>query len=77
MTFVSRYIILVSSYKKRGEKVAEKSRADYFRERRKNTKSFYVELEKTKMDILEAKLATKNKTKKEWLIEKIDEELNK
>lgn len=57
--------------------MAEKSRADYFRERRKNTKSFYVELEKTKMDILEAKLATKNKTKKEWLIEKIDEELNK
>lgn len=55
--------------------MTEKSRADYFRERRKNTKSFYVEIEKDKMDKLEIKLSNKNQTKKEWLNEKIDEEL--
>lgn len=55
--------------------MAEKSRADYFRKRRKNTKSFYVEIEKDKMDKLEIKLSNKNQTKKEWLNEKIDEEL--
>ncbi len=48
-------------------RVADKSRADYFRERRKQkeTKAFYVE----------GKLSKERKTKKEWLNEKIDEEL--
>lgn len=76
LTFVSRYIIIVSSYRKGGKQVAEKSRANYFKERRKNTKAFYVEIEKEKMDNFEIKLSNKNKTKKEWLNEKIDEELN-
>lgn len=57
--------------------MAEKSRANYFKERRKNTKSFYVEIEKEKMDKFETKLSSKNQTKKEWLNEKIDEELKK
>lgn len=57
--------------------VASKSRADYFKERRKekDTKAFYVEVERSKMEKLEGKLSQSNKTKKEWLNEKIDEEL--
>lgn len=59
--------------------VASKSRADYFKERRKekDTKAFYVEVERTKMEKLENKLLQSNRTKKEWLNEKIDEELGK
>lgn len=57
--------------------ITDKSRADYFKERRKNTKSFYVEIEKNKMDNFEQKLSNDKKTKKEWLNEKIDEELQK
>ena len=54
-----------------------KSRADYFKERRKTSKAFYVEKKKKKMEEFEAKLSKRNKTKKEWLNEKIDEELKK
>ena len=58
-------------------RVADKSRADYFRERRKQkeTKAFYVEVDKKKLENLEGKLSKKKQTKKEWLNEKIDEEL--
>ncbi len=57
--------------------VADKSRADYFRERRKQkeTKAFYVEVDQKKLENLEGKLSKKKQTKKEWLNEKIDEEL--
>lgn len=57
--------------------IDSKSRANYFKERRKNTKSFYVEIETDKMEKFEQKLNNKKKTKKEWLDEKIDEELKK
>ena len=58
-------------------RVADKSRADYFRERRKQkeTKAFYVEVDKKKLENLEGKLSKERKTKKEWPNEKIDEEL--
>ena len=58
-------------------RVADKSRADYFRERRKQkeTKAFYVEVDKKKLENLEGKLSKERKTKKEWLNEKIDEVL--
>ena len=58
-------------------RVADKSRADYFRERRKQkeTKAFYVEADKKKLENSEGKLSKERKTKKEWLNEKIDEEL--
>ena len=58
-------------------RVADKSRADYFRERRKQkeTKAFYVEVDKKKLENLEGKLSKERKTKKEWLNEKIAEEL--
>jgi len=57
--------------------VADKSRADYFRERRKQkeTKAFYAEIDRKKLENLEEKLSQKRRTKKEWLNEKIDEEL--
>lgn len=57
--------------------MSPKSRAEYFKERRKATKAFYVEIESEKMERLESKLSDEKKTKKEWLNEKIDEELEK
>lgn len=47
------------------------------RNRRKGVKPFYVEIEEDKMEKLEKTLEYNCKTKKEWLNEKIDEELKK
>ena len=52
--------------------IAEKSRADYFKERRRKTKAFNVEIERGKMEKI---LSEQKKTKKQWLDEKISEEL--
>lgn len=57
--------------------MSPESRAEYFKERRKATKTFYVEVPSEKMDKLQKKLSDAHKTKKEWLCEKIDEELSK
>lgn len=57
--------------------IAEKSRADYFKERRKRTKAFNVEIERSKMEAFEKLLSEQKKTKKQWLDEKISEELKK
>lgn len=57
--------------------MSPKSRAEYFKERRKATKAFYVEIDSEKMEKLETKLSDEKKTKKEWLNAKIDEELGK
>lgn len=57
--------------------MAEKSRADYFKKRRESRKSFSVLLDKEKAERLEEKLEIINKTKSQWLNEKIDEELEK
>ena len=57
--------------------ISNKSRADYFKESRKNTKSFYVEIERNKMELFEQNLHNENMTKREWLEEKIDNELKK
>lgn len=53
----------------------KKSRANYFKERRKNTKTFYAEIDIAKMNKFEDKLKQKNETKNTWLNKKIDEEL--
>ena len=45
------------------------------KERRKTTRNFSVEVDREKLDRLENKLSEKNTTKKEWLNQKIDEEL--
>lgn len=57
--------------------MAKNSRADYFKERRKEKKSFNVLLDKEKAERFEKKLQSENKTKAKWLNEKIDEELEK
>ncbi len=57
--------------------MAEKSRADYFKKRRESRKSFSVLLDKEKAEKFEERLEIINKTKSQWLNEKIDEELNK
>ncbi|WP_252251341.1 hypothetical protein [Clostridium sp. VAP52] len=56
---------------------SQKSRAEYFRKRRENTKQFSVTLNRSKLEDLESYLEYNNKTKTDWLNEKIDEELNK
>ena len=58
-----------------GDDLQRKSRAQYFRERRKDRKSFVVEVEREKMERFEEKLKEKNVSKVKWLNEKIDEEL--
>ena len=60
---------------KGGVYVTSKSRADYFRERRKNLKQFVVMVDKKKFYEFDEKLKSKNMTKTKWLNEKIDEEL--
>lgn len=55
--------------------IAPKSRADYFKERRKKTKNFSVEIEKEKFEKLEEKLSQKGLTKTKWFNEKVDEEI--
>lgn len=55
--------------------IAPKSRADYFKERRKKTKNFSVEIEKEKFEKLEEKLSKKGLTKTKWFNEKVDEEI--
>lgn len=57
--------------------IAEKSRADYFRERRKTMKQFNVMLKKEKIEALEEVIRKQGKTKVEWFEEKVDEELGK
>lgn len=58
-------------------KNSEGSRADYFKERRKKTRNFSVEVDREKFDRLEERLSKEEKTKTQWLNEKIDEELKK
>lgn len=57
--------------------IAENSRADYFKGRREKFKAFHVEVEKEKMEAFEKKLSAKQQSKKDWLDEKISEELKK
>ena len=54
-----------------------KSRADYFKDRRKKLKTFSVNIDKELAEKLEIKLRELEKTKTSWLIEKIEEEINK
>ncbi|EGT3639866.1 TPA: hypothetical protein OUL43_003569 [Clostridioides difficile] len=74
---VTRYniVINVTSYRKEANKIATKSRAEYMKNRRKDKRGFSVLLDKEKLDKFDEVLEEKNLTKKEWLEEKIDEEL--
>ena len=53
------------------------SRAEYMKERRKKIGQFSVSVPREKIDALTEKLEDQQKTKTQWLIEKIDEELGK
>lgn len=57
-------------------KIAPKSRADYMKQRREKTRNFSVELDREKFEKLEKKLFEKGMTKKEWLDNKVDEEIS-
>lgn len=57
--------------------MANKSRADYFRERRKEFKQFNVSLKREKIEELEEKIKSQGKTKVEWFEEVVDKELSK
>ena len=57
--------------------MSPESRAEYMKERRKTSGQFSVSIQREKLDALTKKLETQNKTKTQWLNEKIDEELGK
>ena len=55
----------------------DKSRADYFKERRKTIGQFSVSVKREKLVALDVRLKEKGQTKTQWLNEKIDEEISK
>ena len=57
--------------------MSPESRAEYMKERRKTIGQFSVSIQREKLDALTKKLETQNKTKTQWLNQKIDEELGK
>lgn len=57
--------------------MANKSRAEYFRERRKNMKQFNVMLDREKVERLEEKIKSQGKTKVQWFEEIVDKELGR
>lgn len=57
--------------------MTNKSRAEYFRKRRENKKTFGALIDKDKVEKLESILQQRNQSKKEWLESKIDEEMSK
>lgn len=57
--------------------MAQQSRAEYFRERRKEKKQFSVLSSRELVERLEAKLKEQGKTKVQWFEEMANEELRK
>ena len=57
--------------------MSPESRAEYYRKRRETIGQFSVPLSREKLDALTKRLNEKNKTKTQWLNEKVDEELGK
>lgn len=56
--------------------MAEKSRAEYFRELRKAKKQLVFMVDKEKAEALDQKLAQKGESRTEWFRKKLDEELS-
>ena len=56
--------------------MAPGSRAEYFRKRRETVGQFTVSIPREKLEKLNKALKTQDKTKVQWLNEKIDEELS-
>ncbi len=57
--------------------MAEKSRADYFRERRKNLKQIVFMVDRDKAVELDKKLQERGETRTAWFRRKVDEEIGK
>lgn len=57
--------------------MAQESRAEYFRERRKTKKQFSVLAERELVEALEVKLKETGTSKVKWFEEKASEELSK
>lgn len=57
--------------------MAEKSRAEYFRERRKAKKQLVFMVDRDKAEALDKKLEQKGEGRTEWFRRKLDEELGK
>ena len=57
--------------------MAEKSRAEYFRELRKKKRQLVFMVDREKADALERKLAEQGKSRIDWFREKLDEEISK
>lgn len=55
--------------------MAEKSRAEYFRELRKTKKQLVFMVDKEKAEALDAKLSKRGEGRTEWFRRKLDEEL--
>lgn len=55
--------------------MAEKSRAEYFRDLRKSKKQLVFLVDKEKAEALDKKLAEKGEGRTEWFRRKLDEEL--
>lgn len=53
------------------------SRAEYFRERRKDKKHFSVLCDRKKVEALERVLDKQGKSKVQWFEEKVNEEISK
>ena len=53
------------------------NRAEYYRKRRETIGQFSVPLSREKLTKLTEKLKEQNKTKTQWLNEKVEEELSK
>lgn len=56
--------------------MAEKSRAEYFRELRKAKKQLVFMVDKEKAEALDRKLAAKGEGRTEWFRRKLDEEIS-
>lgn len=57
--------------------MAPDSRAEYYRKRRETIGQFSVPLSREKLNALTEKLKQQHKTKTQWLVERVDEELGK
>lgn len=57
--------------------MSPESRAEYYRKRRETIGQFSVPVPREKLDALSERLKQRNKTKTQWLNDKIDEELSK
>lgn len=56
--------------------MAEKSRAEYFRERRKIKRQLVFMVDRDKADALDKKLADAGESRTDWFRRKLDEELS-